>query len=163
MIIYCEECGAKNELEDAAQISSDNPAKCQFCNDILIIHHQPALAEEAESEKPAIRSRLTVRYQDVELEHRGPDHQITMGRRPSNDIQVQEERVSRLHAVIIYKQGKYCLIDKSLNGTYVLTRNRHGRILKQKEIMLVDEGVIGLGGLVDQDSPNAIHYSIQSS
>lgn len=162
MIVYCEECGAKNELQDVTQSSPDNPVRCQFCNDILVIHHQPTPEAPSGFKRPAILSRLTVKYQDIQIEHKGPDHQITMGRRPSNDIRIQEERVSRHHAVIVYKQGKYCLIDKSLNGTYVLIRNRHGRILKQKEIMLVSEGIIGLGGIVDQDSPSAIHYSIQS-
>lgn len=162
MIVYCEECGAKNELTDVDQISSDNPVRCRFCNDFLVINHQLASGEQSGSKGPAILSRLTVKFQDIQIEHKGPEHQITMGRRPSNDIRIQEERVSRHHAAIVYKQGKYCLIDKSLNGTYVLLRNRHGRILKHNEIMLVSEGIIGLGGIVDQDSPNAIHFSIQS-
>lgn len=162
MIVYCEECGAKNELKDEAQISAEDPARCQFCNDILIIQHQPAFEELSGSKKPKVMSRLIVRYQNLEIEHLGPDHEITMGRRESNDIRIQEDRVSRHHAAIIYKQGKYCLVDKSLNGTYVLIRNRHGRILKQKEIMLVNQGIIGLGGIVDNNSPHAIHYNIQS-
>lgn len=162
MIVYCEECGAKNELDDVVKISPDDPPRCQFCNDILFIDHQSISEEQAGQKRPANLSRLIVKYQDQKIEHKGPDHEITMGRRPNNDIRIQEERVSRHHAVIVYKQGKYCLIDKSLNGTYVLTRNRHGRILKHREIMLVSEGVIGLGGIVDHDSPNAIHYSIQS-
>ena len=107
MIVYCEECGAKNELKGVSQLSPDNPERCQFCNDILVIHHQPASDAETGSKTSTPLSRLILRYQDVEIEHKGADHQITMGRRDGNDIIVKGERVSRVHAVVVYKQGKY--------------------------------------------------------
>jgi pSer/pThr/pTyr-binding forkhead associated (FHA) protein len=162
MIVYCEECGAKNILDDNLPLSLAEPIHCQFCRDVLVIyHHKPA-----ETSRPAVRplviSRLILEHQGITVEHPGFDHEITMGRHTGVDIKVQDERVSRLHARILYKEGKYCLIDQSLNGTYILVNNRHGRTIKRKEIMLVGQGIIGLGNIVQADSPNAIHYEIRS-
>ena len=163
MIIYCEECGAKNVLGKLPQNIQNDPIRCRFCNDILVIHHNNALAEDyEETAKPVILSRLVLKFQNLVVVHEGPNHQITLGRHEDADIRVQDERVSRLHATVVYKQGKYCLIDRSLNGTYILVKNRYGTTIKHKQIMLVSQGIIGLGGIVEETSPNAIHYSIRS-
>ena len=44
---------------------------------------------------------------------------ITMGRLSHNDIVVEDNRVSRSHARIEYRRGKFVLVDSSTNGTYV--------------------------------------------
>ncbi|WP_053228059.1 GGDEF domain-containing protein [Spirochaeta cellobiosiphila] len=48
------------------------------------------------------------------------DEEITVGRLPTNTIQITEKSVSRKHAHIIYTEGAFILTDlKSTNGTFV--------------------------------------------
>jgi hypothetical protein len=48
------------------------------------------------------------------------DHNIFIGRSPSNDIVLKEPKVSRKHAEVQYVSGKYVLMDlESSNGTFV--------------------------------------------
>jgi len=48
------------------------------------------------------------------------DHNIYIGRSPSNDIVLKEPKVSRKHAEIQFVGGKYVLLDlESSNGTFV--------------------------------------------
>ena len=82
---------------------------------------------------------------------------VEIGRQKSNDIQVVNDRVSRTHAVIEYRNGKYYLTDQSSNGTYLLMERGKGVVLRNKEVLLTAKGVIGLGYKVDFTSPDAIH------
>ena len=162
MIVYCEECGAKNVLDEDQLLPLADPIRCRYCNDVLMIYHENIPFPSPPSVQETVVSRLFLTYQGMTIEHPGPKHEITLGRHEGADIRVQNERVSRTHARIVYKSGKYCILDQSLNGTYVLINNRHGRTIKHKEIMLIGQGIIGLGDIVDDASPHTIHYQIRS-
>ena len=65
---------------------------------------------------------------------------ITVGRDPKNDIVLDDRRVSRRHAEIRLRLGRYTLYDlQSTNGTFV-----NGRRIA--EIVLSDEDRITIGG-----------------
>ncbi len=84
----------------------------------------------------------------------------TLGRREDNDIMLADYRVSRSHAFILYRNGKYVLCDRSTNGTYVFLKGSKGLILKKDELLLQRNGVIGLGKIVNFNSPEAIRFTI---
>ena len=136
-------------------------ARCLQCRDILYIpaDHLPKPPDTPES--PLLLSRLILKYEGVVFEHKGPHHQLKLGRQKSSDIRVRDGRVSRIHATISYAKGKYILCDESLNGTYVLINNRQGVTVRNGEMMLVNRGVIGLGSRVN-DSTRSITASSTS-
>jgi pSer/pThr/pTyr-binding forkhead associated (FHA) protein len=86
---------------------------------------------------------------------------VEIGRQNSNDIQVSNNRVSRTHALIEYKNGQYYLTDQSSNGTYLLMEGQQAITVKKKEVMLTARGVIGPGYKVGFKSPDAIHIMFE--
>ena len=93
----------------------------------------------------------------------GTNTRVEIGRQKSNDIQVVNNRVSRTHALVEFKDGKYYLTDQSSNGTYILLEGRKGVTVRKKEIMLTAKGVIGPGYKVDFKSPDAIHILFEQN
>lgn len=67
------------------------------------------------------------------------DHNVYIGRSPSNDVVLKEPKVSRKHAEIQYVNGKYVLLDlESSNGTFV-----GGKKIAEYTLQPNDEIVIG--------------------
>jgi Protein of unknown function (DUF3662)/FHA domain len=93
-------------------------------------------------EKPrAPKATLTVRDADDRKQvSLGPDP-LAIGRDPQNEIVLDDRRVSRKHAEIRLRLGRYTLYDlQSTNGTYV-----NGR--RVAEIVLSDGDRIAIGGV----------------
>ena len=61
-----------------------------------------------------------------------------IGRDPTSDIQIDDDRVSRQHAEIQKNEDRYTFLDKSYNGSHV-----NGE--KVKEVQLQDGDEIRLG------------------
>lgn len=108
-----------------------------------------------------IKSQMELSYQGktVLVDQNRPS--INLGRQNHNDIVVNDGRVSRSHAKIEYRRGKFILFDQSTNGTFALIQNKKSITLKRDEVSLLGKGIIGLGREVAEDSPLAIHYSIK--
>lgn len=85
----------------------------------------------------------------------------TLGRQAHNDVVVNDNRVSRSHARIEYRRGKFILIDQSTNGTFLVVQGKKSITLKRDETQLHGNGIIGLGREVEESSPHAVHYSIK--
>jgi hypothetical protein len=93
-------------------------------------------------EKPrAPKATLTVRDADDRKEVPLGHDPLVIGRDPQNDIVLDDRRVSRKHAEIRVRLGRYTLYDlQSTNGTYV-----NGR--RVAEIVLSDGDRIAIGGV----------------
>ena len=103
-------------------------------------------------QKLSVKNPVTGKEFDYELVR----DEIRVGRaKDLNDLVLEDDRISRRHAVLRRSEKTYLLIDlKSVNGTVV----NGGKI---RERTLVSNDVIEIGGYVlvyDQDSP---HYSIR--
>jgi pSer/pThr/pTyr-binding forkhead associated (FHA) protein len=68
-----------------------------------------------------------------------------IGRNPTSFIVVNNDKVSRLHATIVAKDGKYVLSDQSRNGTTVKLGDQPPVVLNRQSMTLEATGVIGLG------------------
>lgn len=86
---------------------------------------------------------------------------VTLGRQSHNDLVVNDNRVSRTHARIEYRRGKFVLIDQSTNGTAALLQGKKSINLKRDEAPLLGNGIISLGREANPDSPLAIHFNIK--
>lgn len=108
-----------------------------------------------------IESKMELKFQGstVQVDQNRPS--VTLGRQSHNDVVVNDGRVSRTHARIEYRRGKFILIDQSTNGTFALIQRKKNITLRRDEATLFGSGIIGLGREVTDESPVAIHYSIQ--
>lgn len=112
-------------------------------------------------ESGVIKARLELKFegQVLELDENRPS--VTLGRQVHNDVVVNDTRVSRSHARIEYRRGKFVLIDQSSNGTFLLVKGKQGITIKRDEAQLIGSGIIGLGRDVTPESPVAVHYAIK--
>lgn len=86
---------------------------------------------------------------------------VTMGRQTQNDVVINDKRVSRFHARIEYRKGKFILIDQSTNGTHVVEHGKELEVLRRDELQLDRSGVIDLCNEAPPTPPNAVHYTIK--
>jgi class 3 adenylate cyclase len=70
---------------------------------------------------------------------------LKLGRDDENDIAVPEEVVSRHHADIVLRGDKFLVVDRSTNGTYVITDVGPSFRLTREELVLAASGRIYLG------------------
>jgi hypothetical protein len=89
--------------------------------------------------------RLRVQYGDKNLVLDEKMPFITVGREYHNDIVLDDSRISRLHARIERKSGRYYLVDMSTNGTFVMHNNNPEVFLLKDSMPLHDTGVVCFG------------------
>ena len=86
---------------------------------------------------------------------------ISIGRLAENDLILSYPRVSRKHARIENRQGKFILVDTSTNGTYVKIGDLNTIHVLRDEIPLIGKGTISPGRNAASSSPGAIHFTIR--
>lgn len=159
MIVFCEECGSRN-IVDAEAIKEGPAPRCDNCKTVLVLRGVPLGAASVSQKKGP---RLKIKFRDTTMEISQSRPSVTMGRQSHNNLVVEDSRVSRSHARIVFRQNEFVLIDHSTNGTYVFIKGEKGMNLKQNELPLKGSGIFGLGRKVAPDSPEAIHFSVASS
>jgi class 3 adenylate cyclase len=112
-------------------------------------------------EAEVIKARLVLEFENNKLEMDENRPSATLGRQIHNDIVVKDGRVSRTHARIEYRRGKFILIDQSSNGTHLLIQGKKSVTIKRDETQLISNGLIGLGREPTPDSPKAVHYAVK--
>jgi len=110
---------------------------------------------------PAFKCRIELRLRDVVIEVDDNRPSASLGRQLHNDIVVENNRVSRSHARVEYRRGKFLLIDQSTNGTFVTIQGKKAVQVKRDEFALIGSGIIGLGQEMTTDTPEAIHYTVK--
>jgi class 3 adenylate cyclase len=103
-------------------------------------------------------ARLILEYGGAEFEVIPDALRFTIGRDNKNDLVVDQEPVSRSHANIECRQGRFVLVDRSTNGTYLLLENGARFFVQRDEFTLHDRGVICLGQAVSEDNPDVIRF-----
>jgi class 3 adenylate cyclase len=83
------------------------------------------------------------------------------GRDPDNEIVVVSDKVSRHHARIFLRHGKFVIADESANGTYLRVHHRAEIYLHREEFILLGRGSIGLGQTVSEIGDDAISFEVE--
>lgn len=83
----------------------------------------------------------------------------TFGRQSHNDFVLTNKRVSRSHARIEYRWGKFVLIDQSSNGTFVYDMKDKKRYLKREETVLPVSGYLNFGEETGKGSPETVLFN----
>lgn len=97
-------------------------------------------------------------YQGLSRKISADSPPFVIGRSPENDLVVDAELVSRVHAYCTYRRGKFILIDQSTNGTFVKSAENQEMYLRREEIPLSGRGVIGLGESTAEDHGQLIQF-----
>jgi class 3 adenylate cyclase len=115
----------------------------------------PTIDWEAKN-NPATRIRLTYRDQSVVVD----DHRksINLGRAEENDLVIKGNLISRIHARVEMRRGKFILIDQSTNGTFLESLQGQESFVRRDSTELTGEGIIGLGRVAKPGTPLAIHF-----
>jgi class 3 adenylate cyclase len=87
---------------------------------------------------------------------------LTIGRLSENDLVLNYPHISRMHAKIEYRLGRFIFADFSINGTYVHILGRGNIFVKHDELPLDGKGLICPGRKVSFRSSDAIHFIVRS-
>ena len=104
---------------------------------------------------------LTLRYKNQEVKLDDSKPVLHLGRADDNDLVVNNLLISRLHCRIELTRGKIRLIDESTNGTFILNNKGQELFVRRDSLRLEGEGFVGLGKVVQPDSPHAIYFSVK--
>jgi adenylate cyclase len=116
----------------------------------------PAIAMA--NNRAARAMRLRLRFQDREIVVDEGRPNIAIGRAEDNDVVVKGNLISRLHARIEISRNKFVLIDQSTNGTFVQTAEGEESFVRRDSLQIKGTGMIGLGRLPDDESPQTIRF-----
>lgn len=104
------------------------------------------------------RSALHLRYQNTEIRLQDDDTVVRIGRNDQNDVVVNDDLVSRMHASVQCRRGQFYLADHSANGTFVATEHGEIAFLHRDELRLHGRGKISLGLRFSENPDNVLHY-----
>jgi class 3 adenylate cyclase len=105
-------------------------------------------------------TRLLLRYRAIEIEMGEAYPMVAIGRVASNDLVVDHDLVSRLHARIERRKGRFTLSDLSTNGTYVAVDGAEPQFVRRDSLALQGSGLIGLGRAPEPGAPETIRYEL---
>lgn len=103
-------------------------------------------------------SKLLLNFKDSTVEVSDRRKSINLGRADDNDVVVKGNLISRIHAKIEMRRGKFVIVDQSTNGTFVQNVQGQDVFVRRDSAELDAEGTIGLGRTEEPGSPLAIYY-----
>ncbi len=105
-------------------------------------------------------SRLIVSFRDQTVELSDQRKSINLGRADDNELVIKGNLISRIHAKVEMRRGKFVIIDQSTNGTFLLNVQGEEMFVRRDTADLAVEGTIGLGRAEQPGAALAIHYKI---
>ena len=142
--------GKQNEMEIAEVIWYESGSLTQMSD-----------GETQKILRNQLYARLILDYRDQNIPITPSTQVFTIGRGLKNNLVVERELVSRSHAAIEFRQGKFILKDNSTNGTYLLLENGARFFVRREEFTLHERGVICLGQAAFEQNPDVIRYECQ--
>jgi pSer/pThr/pTyr-binding forkhead associated (FHA) protein len=83
---------------------------------------------------------------------------VVIGRADESDVVVRGNLISRVHARIEFNRNRFTLTDESTNGTFVQIAGQEDSFVRRDSIPIKGEGLIGLGRVPDEASPQTIRF-----
>ena len=122
--------------------------------------------EEATSMLPTIEwenrqskvSRMQLSFRDQTVEVSDRRKSVNIGRADDNDLVVKGNLISRIHAKVEMRRGRFVLIDQSTNGTFLQNVRGEETFVRRDSTELHGEGTIGLGRAEQPGASLAIHF-----
>lgn len=105
--------------------------------------------------------RLYLTYHNTIKEIGTRNQAFILGRANDCDLEIKSDLASRHHAQLVYRKGKFVLIDQSTNGTFVKNQGGKEVYVQSEALPLSGSGFISLGKAVSVDNEHLIYYSCQ--
>ena len=115
----------------------------------------PTIEWESKARKAA---RLVVSFREQTVELNDQLKSINLGRADDNELVIKGNLISRIHARVEMRRGKFVLIDQSTNGTFLQNILGEETFVRRDTAELKGEGIIGLGRAEQPGASLAIHY-----
>ena len=116
----------------------------------------PTIEWESQGRRSTSSLTLTFREQTVVVDEKHKS--INIGRADDNDLVIKGNLISRIHARIEQRRGRFILIDQSTNGTFLQNVQGEETFVRRDSIELLGEGIIGLGRVAKPGTPLSIHF-----
>jgi len=104
---------------------------------------------------------LTLQFHDSSVVIDEFKKSVNLGRADDNDLVIKGNLISRIHARVEMRRGKFVLIDQSTNGTFLKKDNGEEVFVRRDSTELQGSGIIGLGKVASAGTPLAIHFSYE--
>lgn len=104
--------------------------------------------------------RLDIFYRGQNFSLPESELPFCVGREKTCDIVVENELVSRTHCTFEIQDGQLGLLDKSTNGTFVMTGRSESVRVKDRFYPLVGQGYIKLGDRISLDDPDLMLFKV---
>jgi hypothetical protein len=101
---------------------------------------------------------LNLLYEKQEIVLDQSSSVFNIGRGKDCDLIVNGDLISRYHARIEIRRGKFLLFDQSTNGTYVRAQDDQNFFLRREDLTLFGTGMISLGKNIERAKGNVIHF-----
>ena len=117
----------------------------------------PTIEWESKAKKAA---RLILKFRDQSIEVNDQRKSALLGRAEDNDVVIKGNLISRIHAKVEMRRGKFVLVDQSTNGTFVQNIQGEETFIRRDSAEIRGEGTIGLGRVESPGTSLAIHFKI---
>lgn len=118
----------------------------------------PTIEWENRSRRP--HSSLTLTYRDTTVVVDDNRKSVNIGRADDNELVIKGNLISRIHARVEQRRGRFILIDQSTNGTFIQNVQGEETFVRRDSLELVGEGIIGLGKVAKPGTPLSIHFIV---
>ncbi len=126
-----------------------------------VLWEDDGLTRFTEKPQPLLhQGSLLLRQGNRLLEVSGQHPVATLGRGPHNDLVIADKGVSRWHARVELRRGKFFLVDKSTNGTFIVSAGKAPVYLNYDESLLPGQGIIILGSDNESDQNVTVRFEI---
>jgi adenylate cyclase len=121
---------------------------------------QTMLSDNSEAdEAPSKDARISYQGRTWTVNEDCPE--ATIGRDDKSTVVVTVATASRNHAIIILRQGKIVLVDRSSNGTFVRLQNGQELMLRREELVLAGRAQVGLGASLAACGDNRVVIDVE--
>jgi len=103
-------------------------------------------------------SKLVLTFRDTTVEVSDKRKSVNLGRADDNDLVIKGNLISRIHAKVELRRGKFVVIDQSTNGTFLMNVQGEETFVRRDSADLGKEGTIGLGRAEEPGTPLSVHY-----
>ncbi|MYM62981.1 adenylate/guanylate cyclase domain-containing protein [Pseudomaricurvus sp. HS19] len=106
---------------------------------------------------------ITLRYGDDTIAIMPQQTPYVLGRDHNRaNLCIRHPLASREHCEVVFRRGKFVLVDHSTNGTYITQPNQSEIYLRREELPLIGEGTIAFGQPAQQNASEVVHFSAKA-
>lgn len=105
-----------------------------------------------------VSTRLVLRHGATVLALDANRRRCSVGRGRDADLATGSRFTSKRHAEILYRRGRFYVVDNSINGTFIAPEGSQVQHLHHEEAALLGKGVIMFGSPANRDPAASVSY-----